>query len=198
MQKTAQKKSPRPFSAFSVLLPAALALCLASCAASRGAGKNTAPVPVSPAERLFMTVVPFDAVVAAELARGGLDPARVADDFESELRYLLALRRQEEALDSASAVVRLRVEVRHLQPGAGNAGSFAAVHLVTYRGSNGADSAVSDLDWRPSARANVPAAHAARHMVRELSREVTARLSVRKKKRLASDLDYPPPLMLMK
>lgn len=167
---------------------------LAGCALSGAKGGNAAAVDVASSDRLLLTVAAFDPVVAAELARGGLDPARVAEDLDAELRYRLALRKQEEALDSAGATVRLRVQVLHLQPGTGNAGNFAAVRLVALRG---ADSTVSAWDWRPPARENVGGAHVERHLVRGLAGEVVARLKPGRKKNYPPGLDTPPPLILL-
>ncbi len=183
MLKNALLTAMLAFSAFS----------LSGCAGT-GAGKSGGSLSVAPGERLLLEIAPFDPVVSAELTRGGLDPARVAEDFEAELRYQFALRKQEEALDSAGATVRLRVELRHLQPGSGNAGAFASIRLAALRAD---DSAASAWEWRPLARENVPQTHAGRHLVRSLSKEVIAHLKEAARKD-PSGMDYPPPLILLK
>lgn len=180
-----------PKNALPTAVLALIAISLSGCA---GTAKTGGSLSVAPGERLLLAVAPFDPVVSAELTRGGLDPARVAEDLDAELHYQFALRRQEEALDSASATVRLRVELRHLQPGSGNAGAFASVRLAALRAN---DSAVSVWDWRPSARENVPPPHAGRHLVRSLSKEVFAHLKDAPRKD-PSGMDYPPPLILLK
>jgi hypothetical protein len=177
-------------------LPAAffsafLALALAGCATLAPGSRGAAPVTVSPSDRLFLTVAPFDAVVRAELARAGLDPDRTWEDLNAEIRYQLALRKQEEALDSAGATVTVTVTVRHLQPGSGNTGSFAALAL-TARRAKGTDSAA--WDWRARARDNVPGAFTVRHLSRAVAGEVLARL----KPARARSKEPPPPLILMK
>jgi hypothetical protein len=191
MQKSAKLSVP----AFAAIVAVgAMALLFTGCAGS-GAGKSATSLRVIPSDRLFLSIAAFDPVVSAELARGGLDPARVAAEFDAELRYQLTLRKQEEALDSAGAAVRLRVEVRHLQPGSGNAGAFAAVRMVAYRES---DSTFSEWEWRPSARKNVPEAHVTRHLARELSQETLARLKAGQRKNFSPGLETPPPLILLK
>lgn len=178
-----------------ILSLSALALILAGCASSGASARSSASVKVAPSERLFLQVAPFDSVVRAEVLRGGLDAEQVEQDFAAELRYQFALRRQEEAVDSAGAVVGLRVEVQHLQPGAGNAGSFAAVRMVSIRG--GEETSV-EWNWRPSARENVPPSHAGRHLIRSLSHEVLARVKASRPSRFGHELEGPPPLILLK
>jgi hypothetical protein len=192
-----QKSVKFPSTSLSILTAIAAlsaALLFTACAGS-GTGKSATSLRVAPSDRLFLSIAAFDPVVAAELTRGGLDPARVASEFDAELRYQLTLRGQEEAIDSVGATVQLRVEVRHLQPGSGNAGAFAAVRLVALRAD---ESTESEWEWRPLARENVPAAHVTRHITRELSREVLARLKAGPRKNANAGMDYPPPLILLK
>jgi hypothetical protein len=192
-----QKSVNLPSTSFSTLMAIAAlsaALLISGCAGGL-ATKSASTVAVTPSDRLYLTVAPFDPVVAAELTRSGLEPARVAAEFESELRYQLVLRRQEESLDSSGAAVRLRVEVRHLQPGSGNAGNFAVVRLIAMRGD---DSTVAEWEWKPSARKNVPEAHVVRHLARELSQETVAHLKSGTRKNFSPGLETPPPLILLK
>jgi hypothetical protein len=194
MQKSVKRPQLSVFATIVTVTLGATALLFTACAGLRGAD-NTTTVRVDRSDRLYLTVAPFDAVVGAELVRGGLDPAKVGAEFDSELRYQLARRGQEESLDSAGASVRLRVEVRHLQPGSGNAGNFAVVRLVAIRG---VDSSSADWEWRPSARDNAPVAHVVRHITRELAREVVAHLKAGSRKNYAPGMDTPPPLILLK
>jgi hypothetical protein len=190
MQKFAQKLAPGL-----VMLPAfLLGISITGCA-SIGASRHAESVPVTPADRLFLDVSPFDAVVRAELERAGLKPEQAETEFNAELRYLLALRKQEEARDSAGAMVHLRVTVRHLQPGSGNTGNFAAVTLTATRGK---EVKTSEWDWRTASRENVPETYAGRHLIRALSQDVVSRLKASRRKANGSGLDYPPPLILMK
>jgi hypothetical protein len=175
----------------SLLAPLAMAFVLGGCAGVLSPLGRGASVGVAPSDRLFLSVAPFDAVVRAELARGGLDADRTWEDVNAEIRYQLALRRQEEALDSAGATVAATVTVRHLQPGSGNAGAFGAF-LVTARRAGRTDSVA--WDWRARAKDNVPAAFAARHLSRGVAGEVLRSL---KPARPSSD-EPPPPLMLIK
>src|SRR5215217_1705484 len=111
--------------AASLAFVAVLGLSLTHCASMLRRPENAATVHVRPSERLYFRVIPFDSTVKAELLQGGIDPVRFEEEFVAEVRYRFNLRKQEEAQDSSSATVILLAEVRHLQPGLGNAGTYA-------------------------------------------------------------------------
>lgn len=143
-----------------------------------------------PSETLLLRVQPFDSVVKAELARAGLDPASFEEEVHAELRYRFSLRRQEEAADSAGAEVILTVRFKHLQPGAGQTGTFGAIRMETLR--NG-QAQWTEWTWRQKARNNVPAAHLPRHLARLAANEILGRvLATRPRAKEA-----PPPLQLL-
>lgn len=158
------------------------------------------PVPavaVEETDRLLLRIVPFDAVVTAELERAGLDPAGLAEEFAAEVRYGLYRRGQEEAQDSASAQVIVDVRVRHLQAGVGNTGAYSAFELTSWRAAerkNGVPE-TETLAWtsnRP-AKENVPEMFAARHLSRLAASEVLGRI-----KPPAKEREPAPPLHLMR
>lgn len=157
-------------------------------------GLNSGPnVDVSTSDRLFLTVAPLHSAVVTELERAGIDPDRFADDFEGELRYLLFLRGQEEARDSASATVRVDVNVRRLIPGSGNTGTFGIFGLTADRGG---DPETVEWDWAVRARENVPDVYLERHLPRAAAVEVLERLQPSPPLRHSTDLDHPPPLIM--
>ena len=150
------------------------ALFLTQCASLRVANNSrSAKVFAGPSESLLLRVEPFDSVVKAELLRGGLDPVRFEEEFNTELRYRFSLRGQEEAVDSAGAEVILTVRFRHLQPGSGNKGTFGALHLETLR--KGVAQR-AEWDWRRPAKANVQPVYLARHMARLAAEEILGRV----------------------
>jgi hypothetical protein len=177
--------------AFATLLAALFPGCAAIVP-----GASAPAVTVASAERLFLTVAPFDSVVRAELARAGLDPAEMENELKSELRYALFLRGQDEAPDSAGAAVTARLEVKHLQPGYGRSGDYAAFVLTGARADDPKSSQGGEKvewTWEAKARNNAPQAFAVRHLARQVAGEVLARLRAPKK-----DNEPPPPLHLMR
>jgi hypothetical protein len=156
-------------------------------------GAGAPAVIVAPAERLFLTVAPFDSTVSAELTRAGLDPAAVENELKAEIRYGLFLRGQEESPDSAGAAVTARLTVKHLQPGYGRSGDYAAFLLTGSRPGDAKSSQKAEWTWEANARDNAPPALATRHLARQVAGEALSRLRAPKK-----DNEPPPPLHLMR
>ncbi len=181
---------------FRLVLSAALAALFPGCAALFP-GTSGPAVNVAPNERLFLTVAPFDSTVRAGLSRAGLDPDAVEKELDAEIRYGLFLRGQEEAPDSAGAAVTARLTVKHLQPGYGRSGGYAAFVLTGARqdskGSKASSEQRAEWTWEGNARDNAPAMFATRHLARQAAGEVLSRLRAPKK-----DYEPPPPLHLMR
>ena len=178
------------------LLPvlAVAGFCLAGCAAlSNGGAKSSDRINITPSDRVFLTVAPFDSTVQAELTRVGLDPVKVRDNLAAELHYQMFLKKQEESPDSAGATVRVSISIRHLQAGTGNSGGFVAGTLLAGR----QDVEKAEWEMRQPAKENVPADFLALHLPRTLAVEIMSRMKSRPK-RSGTDLDYNPPLMLLR
>jgi hypothetical protein len=176
----------------SVLAFAATALFFTGCAsmlASRNS--SSSKLYVAPSESLLLRVQPFDSVVKADLVRGGLDPVRFEEAFNTELRYRFSQRRQEGAYDSAGAEVILTVEFEHLQPGSGNFGTFGALRMQTLRKKDGLQ--WTQWEWRKSAKSNVAPDYLERHLVGLAGDEIMSRvLAARPRPK-----EPPPPLHLL-
>jgi hypothetical protein len=144
-------------------------------------------------DRVYLCIAPFDSTVRAELSRAGLDPAKVQDNFSSELHYQLFLKKQEESPDSAGATVRVAVSIQHLQPGSGNSGGFAAGILGAER-----DGKIERAAWesRQSAKDNVPVEFLPLQVPRTLAGEILSHMKA-KPPRASEDMDYVHPLMLL-
>jgi hypothetical protein len=180
-----------PARLLSLLALACAGLILTHCAPARAArGASSAKLYASPSESLLLRIQPFDSVVKTELARAGLDPVRFEEELNAELRYRFSQRGQEEAADSASAQVILTVRFKHLQPGAGNTGTFGAVWMETFR--NGAIQ-WTEWNWRLKAKDNVPAMHLPRHLTRIAVDEVLGRILATRPR----PKEPPPPLHLL-
>jgi len=149
-------------------------------------------VRVDDTERLLLRVAPFDDVVKAELDRAGLDPARVAAEIEAEVRYGLYRRGQEAARDSASAQVIVDLQVRHLQPGSGGSGAYAAFAVFGIRSTT---TKVDSVVWtaQVSAKKNAPPEFAERHLIRLAADEILERIQPPPKER-----EPAPPLHLIR
>lgn len=175
-------------------------LALTGCAGLFGGGEKDAVV-VAPNERLLLVFTPFDGVVTAELQRAGVDPAALQREFESEVRYRLYARGQEEALDSVTAGVIVTVSARHWQPGYGNSGPYAAFSLgikrlvpltnVDPKDMESADSVA--WTWQGRAKDNAPPSYAVRHLSRLAAEEVLDRVRGPR-----APSEPPPPLHLMR
>jgi hypothetical protein len=174
---------------FSRLAAALVSSFLLGGCASLGAGRATTSVTVAPSDRLYFEVAPFDSAAVGDLSRSGLDPARVAEDVNAEIRYQLALRGQEEARAAGDATVSVKFLVRRLEPGAGNSGAFGSFALVSTRG-KAVDTAA--WEWRARARENVPESYVARHLARTAAKQALDRMKARPAKR-----EPAPPLILL-
>jgi hypothetical protein len=175
-----------------------LALALAGlgwvgCASISKGTKTPDRIALQPGDRVFLRVAPFDTTVKTELARIGLDPEKTWQDLSDEMRYQFFLKKQEESPDSAGSTVRVEVALRHLRPGAGNAGDFFSGTLTAER-----DGTVERADWetRNPARENVPPEFMALRVPRALAGEILSRMKARPR-RASSEMDYPPPLILL-
>jgi hypothetical protein len=169
---------------------AVIGLSLTQCAPLL---KRRAPEPtlyVTPSERLFFRVIPFDSTVKAELAQGGIDPARFEEEFIAEVRYRFSTRKQEEAQDSSSATVILLAEVRHLQPGVGNAGTYAEFSVT---GRRRKEPVKVDWTWTLPSSENKPADLRAR----DLNRGAADQLMNRIRQTPPRPKEPPPPLQLL-
>ena len=184
------KNSPRR------LLPA-LALAVAGSFLTQCASFKPLPASSSsklfvlPSESMLLVAQPFDSVVKAELVRSGLDPAVIEKAFNAELHYRFSQRKQEEALDSAAAEVILTVQVKHLQPGSGNAGTFGALRAQTLRKRGTVQR--SEWEWRKSAKYNVEPPYLERHIVGLAADEIMSRVLASRPR----PNDPPPPLQLL-
>jgi hypothetical protein len=163
-------------------------LGLGGCA-SLASLRRPASVTVAPSDRLFLEVAPFDSAALADLGAAGIEPQRMRDELDAEIRYQLVLRGQEEARIPGDATVRVKLSVRRLMPGAGNTGTFASFGLVAARG-NSVDSVA--WEWRARPGDNVPDAYSVRHLARAAATQALARMQARPVKR-----EPPPPLMLL-
>lgn len=175
--------------AVSLALAAAFGLALTHCAALR-LQPEVETIHVRPSERLFFRVVPFDSTVKGELSRAGIDPARFEEEFNAEIRYRFNQRKQEESPDTVSATVVLRAKVHHLQPGVGNAGTYAEFEVSGRR-----RNAPLFLAWKwdlPSSQ-NKPA----EMLARDLNRGAVDELMKRVRKAPAPPKEPPPPLQLL-
>jgi len=164
---------------------------LLSGCASLGIGTQLADrIHITSSDRVFIRVVPFDSIVAAELTRVGLDAAKVRDNLAAELHYQFFLKKQEESPDSAGATMRVTVAIQHLQPGSGNSGSFIAGTLT------GEGKTVEKAEWevRQPAKDNVPGDVLGLHLPRMLATELLGRM---KSKPKPVDNEPPPPLILL-
>jgi hypothetical protein len=143
-------------------------------------------------DRVYLRIAPFDSTVRAELGRAGLDPAKVQDNFSSELHYQLFLKKQEESSDSAGATVRVAVSVQHLQPGSGNTGGFAAGTLEAER-----EGKIERAVWesRESAKDNVPVEFLPLQVPRTLAGEILSRMKAKPQHKIG-EFDYATPMML--
>jgi hypothetical protein len=176
---------------FSLVFAAALSFSgCASLLVSRSTA--SAKVYVAPSESLLLRVEPFDSVVKAELVRGGLDPVKFEEAFNTELRYRFTERKQEGAFDSSGAQVILTVRVDHLQPGAGNVGAYGALRLQSFRKKGEAQ--WSEWEWRKSAKYNVAPAYLERHMLGLVVDEVMSRTPAGRPR----PKEPPPPLQLLR
>jgi len=158
-----------------------------------GRSKNNAQVSVNSTDRLFLKVMPFDSTVEAELSRLELDPGEIYDNLASELHYQIFLRKQEESPDSAGATVRVSISFSHLQPGAGNSGTFVSAEISAER-DKGMEKA--SLELRRTSKDNVPADYLVLHLPRMLTQEILERMK-RKKVKAANEGEFTPPLMLL-
>ncbi len=154
-------------------------------------GPKIKTVSLVKSERLYLHITPFDSVVVRELDRAGVDAVKLAEELEAEVRYRLYLRGQEEAHDSASAAVIVTFTVQRLQPGSGNAGSYASYSLT---GTRPRKRDTETVVWNTQGRSrdNVPGAFTTRHLARMAADEVLARLQPPKSN------EPPPPLHLMR
>jgi len=161
----------------------------AGCAGLFGPKLKT--VSLVKSERLYLQITPLDARVVSELDRAGIDAARFAEELESEIRYRLYLRGQEEARDSAAANVIVTFTIHQLQPGSGNAGTYASYSLT---GRRPRTRETETVEWTTQARSrdNVPGAFTLRHLARQAADDVLARLQPPKSN------EPPPPLHLMR
>lgn len=173
-----------------LLAVVALAGTLGGCASFPGV-RNAEPVIAMPLkERIYLKVEPFGPGVVAELNRAGIDPARLEEEFVSELRYGLFLRERTEVFDSAGATI-VTVRVNSLQPGFGNSGTSAKLVLDADPPGRRPPETL-EWTWRAPASANAPAVFVTRHLARKTAREVLDHLQAPK------DYDPPPPLHLMR
>ncbi len=177
------------FAALAVCATLSLSIISTGCAGIFARDIET--VSVLKSERLYLSFAPLDSVVVAELTRAGVDPVKFADELEAEIRYRLYMRGQEESQDSATATVAVLYTIHRLQPGTGNAGTFASYSLVSKRPKH---SKAESVEWTAQGRSkdNVPVAFMARHLARQAADDVVARLQPPK------DNEPPPPLQLMR
>jgi hypothetical protein len=170
-------------------LAVALGLASTHCASLR-IKPPVETVYVRPSERLFFRVAPFDSVVKAELARAGLDPVRFEEEFNAEVRYRFNVRKQEEAQDSAGALVVLTATIRHLQPGVGNAGTYGEFEVA---GRRRKDPVFVAWKWELPSSQNKPA----EMLSRDLTRGAAEQLMLRVRKAPPRPKEPPPPLQLL-
>jgi hypothetical protein len=157
-------------------------------------GSASSKVNITPSDRLFLKVAPFDSVVKAELTRVELDPEEIHDDLISELRYQLFLARQEESPDSAGATVRVAISFSHLQPGTGNSGDFMMGTLLAEKDGKIEN---TNLELRRPAGKNVPGEFLSLQWPRSLAAEILSRMRKKRPRSESGSAEFTPPLMLL-